>query len=153
MKIAIAVLLIGCGAAQRVDESTARRAIGAMIDDWHDAAARSDEERYFGHLTEDSIFMGTDATERWNKAAFRAYAHPHFEQGNGWVFRSIRREVMIDGHLGWFDEDLETEGLGPARGSGVVRLEPDGAWRIVHYNLTITVPNERFSEVRALLTR
>jgi ketosteroid isomerase-like protein len=125
-----------------------------VVDDWHDAAARADEERYFGHLAGDAIFLGTDATERWTKDAFREYAHPHFARGDAWAFRSVRRAVIFhpDGRLAWFDEDLETEGLGPARGSGVVRLEPDGAWRIVHYNLAITVPNERFGEVRALLS-
>jgi ketosteroid isomerase-like protein len=148
----ICVILAACGATQPpVDPSTAQTDIARVIDDWHDAAARSDEARYFDHLSEDSIFLGTDATERWTKPEFRAYAHPHFEAGRGWVFRSTRRDVMIEGRLAWFDEDLDTEGLGPARGSGVLRLEPDGVWRIVQYNLAITVPNDRFDSVRALL--
>ena len=124
------------------------RAIGAVIDDWHDAAASSDEARYFGHLDDDSVFLGTDATERWDKAAFRAYAHPHFEKHEAWHFRSIRRVVALDagGLLAHFDEDLWTEKLGPARGSGVVALRR-GAWLILQYNLTLTIPNERFGEV------
>src|SRR5690349_16554349 len=43
------------------------KAIGAVLDDWHAAAAAADEERYFGLMTEDSVFLGTDATERWDK--------------------------------------------------------------------------------------
>lgn len=130
----------------------ARAAIDAVLDDWHDAAARSDEERYFAHMTDDSIFLGTDATERWTKDAFRAYAHPHFAAGHGWVMRSTRRDVSVDesGRLAWFDEDLDAVNLGPARGSGVLRREA-GEWRIVQYNLALTVPNERFGEVRAVL--
>jgi hypothetical protein len=120
-----------------------------VIDDWHDAAAKSDEARYFGHLDDDSVFLGTDATERWDKAAFQAYAHPHFEKHKAWHFRSIRRAVVLDagGLLAHFDEDLWTEKLGPARGSGVVALR-HGAWVILQYNLTLTIPNERFGEVR-----
>ena len=84
---------------------------------------------------------------------FRKFAHPHFAKGKAWSFRATRRAVMIGaaGRLAWFDEDLATPNLGPARGSGVLRKLPDGGWRIVHYNLTITVPNERFKEVKALL--
>lgn len=150
--------MTGCGGAAAslapAELDDARGAVGVVLDDWHDAAARADEERYFAHLTEDAVFLGTDATERWTKAEFQEYAHPHFARGSAWTFRSARRVVTVDprGRLAWFDEDLDTENLGPARGSGVLRREPDGAWRIAQYNLAITIPNERFGEVRALLT-
>ena len=145
---------LGCGAADprpARDPESARRAIDSVLDDWHDAAADADEERYFGHFTDDAVFLGTDATERWDTAAFRAYAHPHFARGRAWSFRATRRAVIVRGDVAWFDEDLHTENLGPARGSGVLVRGGDGAWRIAHYNLTITVPNERFAEVRDLL--
>jgi hypothetical protein len=122
--------------------------IAAMLDDWHDAAAKADENRYFGHLAEDSIFLGTDATERWDKAAFRAYAHPHFAKGKAWSFRSVRRGITFGGpDVAWFDEDLATEKLGPVRGSGVV-LRRGGRWQIAQYNLAVTVPNDRFDAVK-----
>lgn len=81
------------------------------------------------------------------------FAHPHFAEGDAWAFRAIRRAVVVGsrGDVAWFDEDLETENLGPARGTGVVVRGEDGRWRIAHYNLTITVPNDRFREVRDLL--
>jgi ketosteroid isomerase-like protein len=148
-------VLCACGASPPSESPrVARSSIDRVLDDWHDAAAHSDEDRYFDHMADDAIFLGTDATERWTKSAFRAYAHPHFARGHGWVFRSVRRDVILDPshRLAWFDEDLHTEGLGPARGSGVLRREADGEWRIVHYNLAITVPNERFAEVHALLS-
>ncbi len=132
-------------AAAAVATSEDVRAIGAMLDDWHAAAAAADEARYFGHLAEGAIFLGTDATERWDKAAFLAYAHPHFARGKAWTFRARRRGVIVDSReLAHFDEELEALGLGPARGSGVVETR-DGAWRILQYNLAITVPNERFA--------
>lgn len=135
------------------ERAAAERAIARVIDDWHAAAAAADEDRYFAHLADDAVFLGTDATERWDKAAFRAYAHPHFARGRAWAFRSARRAVTLDveGRLAWFDEDLTTQNLGPCRGSGVLRRAPDGAWKIVQYNLAVTIPNERFADVKALL--
>ncbi len=135
-----------------VDRAGAVVAIGALLDQWHAAAGRADEEAYFSRLSDDSIFLGTDAGERWDKPAFRAFAHPHFAKGKAWSFRAVRRDVILsaEGNSGWFDEDLTTPNLGPARGSGVV-VHRDGRWLIAHYNLTITVPNERFDEVKELL--
>ncbi len=148
---AIGLLCAACGAPQVVAAPDgAEDAIAAVLDDWHAAAAASDEARYFGHFTDDAVFLGTDATERWDVTAFRAYAHPHFEAGRGWAFRAIRRAVIVEGRLAWFDEDLETARLGPCRGSGVLRWDGE-RWRIAHYNLTLTVPNERFEAVRAAI--
>jgi len=156
----LSLFLVGCGGGQAsiadLDTADPGRVVpeaNAVLDDWHDAAAHADEERYFGHFSADAIFLGTDATERWDVEAFRAYAHPHFADGRAWTFRAVRREVIVHegGGLVWFDEDLQTENLGPARGSGVLRRSPDGRLRIAHYNLTITVPNDRFGEVRSLL--
>jgi len=136
-----------------VASQTQQRApIDAALDDFHDAAARADEERYFAHFAPDGVFLGTDATERWNVAAFRAYAHPYFARGKAWTFRGIRRDVTIRGDLAWFDEDLETQNLGPARGSGVLSLR-GGRWLIEQYVLSITIPNDRFRAVRDLLEK
>ena len=143
----------GPASVPQADREASAGEVAAVLDDWHDAAAQADFERYFGHFAEDGIFLGTDATERWTVAEFRDYARPHFEAGRAWTFRATRREVIFasDGGLAWFDEDLETENLGPARGSGVLVRSAGGRWRIAHYNLTVTVPNERFREVRELL--
>jgi hypothetical protein len=152
-----ALLLLGCAPSPSpspVDEGREQAEIGRVIDDFHDAAAHADEARYFGHLTGEAVFLGTDATERWEKEAFRAYAHPYFARGKAWSFRSSRRAIRIDpgGKVAWFDEALATEKMGPARGSGVLVREAGGAtWRIAQYNLSITIPNGRFPEVRRLL--
>ncbi|MDG1707972.1 MAG: hypothetical protein P8H03_04380, partial [Emcibacteraceae bacterium] len=36
------------------------KAIIAVLDDFHDAAAKADKDRYLGHFTEDGAFLGTD---------------------------------------------------------------------------------------------
>jgi len=125
----------------------------AVLDAWHAAAARADEDTYFDHLADDAVFLGTDMTERWDKKAFRAYAHPHFAKGKAWTFHVSRRAGASDGkgEYAWFDEDLGTQ-MGPARGSGVLRRTNAG-WKIVQYNLALTVPNDRMKEVRELLSR
>ncbi|HEY3819721.1 MAG TPA: nuclear transport factor 2 family protein [Polyangiaceae bacterium] len=134
------------------DRAAAERDVARELDDLHDAAAHADEARYFAHFAPQAIFLGTDATERWDLAAFRAYAHPRFSQGKGWVFHALRRAVSFDGDgdMAWFDEDLRGERLGPARGSGVL-VRDHGRWLVAQYNLALTIPNERFDEVRALL--
>jgi len=140
-------------AAPPLDEAAERAAIARVLDDFHDAAAKADEGRYFGHFAEEGVFLGTDATERWDVEAFRRYAHPHFARGKAWSFRAVRRGIAIDrgGAVAWFDEDLATPNLGPARGSGVLVRRAPGGWKIAQYNLAITVPNERFDEVKRLL--
>ena len=152
---ALISMLWGCAASSSQHASvaspkTGKDAVGAVLDDWHRAASEADEERYFGHFHPEGVFLGTDATERWDVEAFRAYAHPHFAKGKAWSFVATRRAIVIRGGAAWFDEDLRTPNLGPARGSGVL-LKVGEHWRIAHYNLTITVPNERFKEVRDLL--
>jgi hypothetical protein len=123
-------------------------AVAAVLDDWHLAAARADEETYFGLMAEGAVFLGTDATERWDKAAFRAYAHPHFAKGRAWSFKAVRRTIAFaaQGTVAYFDEDL-TGSMGPCRGSGVLECR-DGAWKVLQYNLTVPIPNALLKEVQ-----
>jgi hypothetical protein len=140
--------------ATALDRGAVSAAIARELDDLNDAAAHADEGRYFAHFAGDAVFLGTDATERWDVAAFRAFAHPRFAGGKAWSFHAVRRAVTLsdDARFAYFDEDLATEKLGPARGSGVLVLR-GGGWKIAQYNLAIVIPNERFGEVRALLDR
>lgn len=128
-------------------------AINRVLEDFHDAAARADETRYFAHFTDDAIFMGTDATERWSKSEFQTWSKPFFKRGKAWTFHAVRRVIHVDGGgaIAWFDEDLTTDGLGASRGSGVL-VRSKATWRIAHYNLAITVPNERLDTVKDVLT-
>lgn len=116
--------------------------INAMLDDWHKAAAQADEARYFGHAAPEFVFLGTDATERWDLASFRAFAHPYFAKGKAWTFVPHDRYVAIapGGDVAWFDEKLDSASYGDCRGTGVVR-KVDGEWKIAQYNLTIPIPN------------
>lgn len=133
-------------------DAAATAAIGAVLDDLHAAAASADEARYFGHYDENAVFLGTDATERWTRAQFQAYAHPYFAQGKAWSFKATRRAITVapGGRLAWFDEDLATPNLGPCRGSGVLILTA-GGWKVTQYNLAFTVPNGVAKDVKATI--
>jgi hypothetical protein len=125
--------------------------INSILDDWHQAAAAADEDRYFKHMAADAVFMGTDPTERWTKVAFQQYAHPYFAKGKAWSFKPKKRFITLHGGaVAWFDEMLDTPNLGLCRGSGVIVLE-DKVWRIAQYNLSTPIPNELFPEVKKLL--
>ena len=134
----------GSGAVAEADpDDRVRRAIEAVLDDFHHAASEADEERYFAHQAEGSVFLGTDATERWPKPDFQAYARPFFGTGRGWTYVPMERHVYVgaDGRTAWFDERLFNEKYGETRGTGVLVLQ-DGTWRLAQYNLTIPVPND-----------
>ena len=132
------------------DNSTADvQAIGAVIDDYHDAAAQGDRDRYLGHLTEDAVFMGTDEWERWPKQPeFTDYVGSRFKDGSGWNYKSVERNIRIatSADVAWFDEVLYSESNGRFRGTGVLTLE-DGKWRLAHYAMSFLILNENWDEV------
>lgn len=131
-------------------EGTPEAQVAAVLDDWHRAAARAEEERYFAHFTPDAVFLGTDGSERWTRDAFRAWARPYFQAGKAWDFTASQRHVSVsaDGAVAWFDEALTTTNMGPARGSGVL-VRREGAWKIAQYNLSVPIPNALLPDVKA----
>lgn len=123
-------------------------AINAVLDDFHDAAAKADGDRYFGAFAPEGVFMGTDPTERWTLEAFRAWAAPYFEEESAWIFTPHDRNVFVagGGTVAWFDEVASSESYGDCRGTGALR-KIAGQWKITHYNLSIPLPNEITKEV------
>lgn len=144
-----ALMLVLCSAMLSA-QTPAEKAVTAVLDDWHLAAAQADEGRYFSHLAEGAIYLGTDGTERWSKATFQVWAHPYFQRGKAWSFRATRRGISLakDGRTAWFDEDLDTPNMGPCRGSGVLTLEKDH-WHIQQYNLSLPIPNALTKSVKS----
>jgi hypothetical protein len=121
--------------------------IDSTLDNWHKAATDANFVNYFDALTDDSIFIGTDATENWTKPAFQAFAKPYFDKGKAWSFTSLERHIYFstDKKMAWFDELLNTQ-MKICRGSGVLVLI-DGKWKIKHYVLSMTIPNDNVDEV------
>ncbi len=139
----------------RVKEGTMspeQAAVAAVLDQLHLLAAAADEERYFALFAPEGVFIGTDASERWTVPEFRAYAHPHFSKGKGWVYTPGVRNVDVNPEktVAWFDEALVSEKYGACRGTGVLR-KTGAAWRIVQYHLTVPVPNDLLPRVATLI--
>lgn len=126
--------------------------VNTVLDAWHKAAADAQFETYFDLMSPDAIFIGTDASENWNKINFKAYAKPHFDKGKAWSFTAIERHVFFDktGKFAWFDELLNTQ-MKVCRGSGVL-VKTGGKWKIQQYVLSMTIPNENANEVIKIKT-
>ena len=123
------------------------------LNHWHKAAAAAKLDEYFSLMTKEGVFVGTDPTENWQNEAFQAFSKPYFDKGKAWDFNSIERNVYFsdDKKTAWFDELLDTQ-MKICRGSGVLKLE-NGSWKIAHYVLSITIPNENIDEVVNLKTK
>jgi ketosteroid isomerase-like protein len=132
------VLLISASAYSQADTTV----IHKFIDDWHLAATHADAKAYFGAIADGGIFIGTDATERWNKKQFYSFAKPYFDKGKAWDFKAYDRTVHVsnNGQFVWFSE-LLTTWMGVCRGSGTLEKTASG-WKIQQYHLSVTVPND-----------
>uniref|UniRef100_UPI00404B32A4 nuclear transport factor 2 family protein n=1 Tax=Flavobacterium sp. TaxID=239 RepID=UPI00404B32A4 len=118
-----------------------------LLDNWHKAAAEANFDAYFNAMDEKCVFIGTDATENWDKQEFQAYAKPYFDKGKAWNFIALERTIYFDksGKIAWFDELLDTQ-MKICRGSGVL-IKVGKEWKIKHYVLSMTIPNENTNEV------
>jgi ketosteroid isomerase-like protein len=123
--------------------------IGKVLDDFHDAAAHGDKDRYLGHLSEDAVFMGTDEWERWPKHPdFTEYVGRRFEEGSNWNYKSVERKIRVSdsADVAWFDEVVYSETNGRLRGTGVLTMQ-NGRWMISHYAMSFLILNENWDEV------
>ena len=121
--------------------------INMLLDSWHKAAADAKYDSYFEKMTDDAIFIGTDATENWRKPAFQVFAKPYFDKGKAWSFTALERHIYFDKtkEMAWFDELLNTQ-MKICRGSGVL-VKIGGEWKIKHYVLSMTIPNDDVNAV------
>ncbi|MBK5192917.1 MAG: nuclear transport factor 2 family protein [Flavobacteriaceae bacterium] len=128
-------------------QTVSKEEINKVLEDWHAAAAQANFEEYFGLMSGDGIFIGTDATENWQNKEFREFAKPYFDKGKAWSFTTLERNIYAseNGETAWFDELLDTQ-MGICRGSGVLE-KIQNAWKIKHYVLSIAIPNENVDEI------
>ncbi len=157
---ALALLLItGCASTQdrqnhaKIENSIAQSTVALILDLWHSAADTGNFDRYFDSMTDDSIFLGTDATERWTKSQFMDYAREPFADGHGWTYTPSQRHITIssDAQTAWSDELLTHDRYGLLRGTSVL-VNIDNEWKIAQYNLTFLVPNPIATKVVELIS-
>jgi ketosteroid isomerase-like protein len=146
--ILVGLILIGCKSTQPKNSENVKSEINLILNDWHKAAAEANFEAYFGAMSEDAIYIGTDPTENWNKEEFIKFAKPYFDRGKAWNFTALERNIYFssDKKIVWFDELLNTQ-MKICRGSGVLVDEGNGKWKIKHYVLSMTIPNDNTDEV------
>jgi hypothetical protein len=135
--------------AQTQDAALAKQ-VNAFVDSWHDDAAHA-RLAFFDKIAPDGVYIGTDKTELWHRDEFKAWARRFFERKSAWTFHPIRRNVYAssDKSMIWFDELLDTQ-MGVCMASGVLRKTAAG-FEIVHYQLSMAVPNEVNGQVVKLV--
>jgi hypothetical protein len=142
---------VGWECSPHLGEEIARvEAVWPALDDFHDAAANADEERYFKHFARHAVYMGPGAGERWMVDAYRARVHPLLAAGKGWKDVGHDRHITLadSGDLAYFDERVDSEEFGACRGSGVMVYQgnrpgewnTDGEWKISQYELSVLRP-------------
>lgn len=137
------------GAAE--SEADYRARVDAFVDEWHADAAQA-RLAYFDKIAADGIYIGTDRTERWTRDAFKAWAGRFFARPSAWSFTPLQRHLGFtpDRSLVWFDEQLDSD-MGVLQASGVMRASGAG-FEIVHYQMSIAVPNDVQPQVSALIS-
>lgn len=118
----------------------------SLMDKWHRDVGIFDYEAYFGFMGDDFIFLGTDPGERWTKTEFAAFSKPYFDNKSTWLFTKKWRNWYFseDYSMAWFEESLDTW-MEECRGSGVLK-KINGEWKIVHYNLSVVIENEKMKK-------
>ena len=137
-----------------IEEQTVTKneeAIHQLMNNWHQAAATADADAFFGAMTEDGIYLGTDASERWLRDELRTWAKAAFERDTAWAFTPSQRQIYFSDNqkTAWFEESLATW-MGTCRGSGVL-VKVGRAWKIKHYDLAIMVPNDLVKDFISLV--
>lgn len=142
------LMLLSAAVIAQVDQG---EKVHAMLDAWHQAAADNDQASYFELIDDAGIYIGTDSSERWTRQEFYDWSTPYFNEKKGWSFTKKERNIYFsdDGEMAWFDELLEF-GKGILRGSGVL-VKRGADWRIIHYVLSIPIPNDKYKEVMGLI--
>ena len=130
----------------QIDTSSSRANIDLILTKWHEDAAQA-KMAYFDAMTVNGIYIGTDASELWTTKEFKEWSKKYFEEGNTWDFKAEERNIYFseNGKVAWFDELLSTW-MGTCRGSGVLEYQ-NNQWKIAHYHLSVTIPNEKIQEV------
>lgn len=150
------ITLVSCESNEKSNAKTHERPnienLNRQIDNWHQAATDMDADTYFGMMSPESIFIGTDKTENWTKAEFEALYRPYFAEGKSWDFKRIERNWYFNNeyNIAWFDETLDTW-MGVCQSSGVMERQSNGDWLIKHYQLSLTVENDKIDAVIEIL--
>ena len=75
-----------------------------------------------------------------------SFCKPYFDKGKAWRFEPLSRdwEIKKRAKVIWFDETLDTW-MDTCRGSGIL-VKRKGKWKLIYYNLTVLIENEKIQK-------
>ena len=142
--------LLSLGAcAPSIKPTTSESDMNVFMDQWHLAAHEADANAFFGQMSADGIYIGTDASERWLRDELRLWSKKAFEREHAWSFTALERNWQQQENFWICDELLET-GMGICRATAVI-VKEEGIWKIQHYQLSLAVPNEKIEDFKLLV--
>lgn len=144
LSMVVVVVSLSSVAPSASAQDADKTAINLVLNSYHQAAATADWDSYFSLMSEDGVFLGTDASERWTKQEFQRYA----AGSSGWVYTPGVRNINLtpDGLSAWFDESLRSQNYGTSRGTGVL-IRTAAGWKISQYHLTFPIPNDLSGQI------
>lgn len=144
------ITFLGCTHSNKNQpESYQIETINQLISNWHQNASNANLDEYMNLMDSSSIYVGTDATEKWSKKEFAKFCKPYFDKKKTWDFKTLDRTVSIDHNTAWFYEILETH-MGTCRGSGILKLY-NQQWKLKQYVLSLAIPNEDMNKVKQVI--
>lgn len=139
-----AILFFGFSGQKLYAQQTETEKLNLLLNQWHEAAAKADENTFFGFMSEDCIYIGTDVTEKWRRDELKSWSQKYFERESAWSFKPFDREIYFSQNTAWFDEKLETW-MGICRASGVL-IKTEEGWKLNHYQLSVTIDNDKIQD-------
>jgi len=138
--LAFAVIFLVAVTAPSQAFETDKSSVDNVLNEFHEAASKADWDTYFGLMSDDAVFLGTDAAERWDRETFR---HGYASKSKGWTYILRERHINFtpDGNSAWFDELLDNDNYGTSRGTGIL-IRTSAGWKISQYHLTFPIPND-----------
>lgn len=147
LMILISIFFFNCNKDQSITKIELTKNVNQFLNNWHKNAKNANFENYFKAFDEQSVFIGTDATENWTKKEFQKYCKPYFDKKTTWNFKTLERNIYSnkDQSIIWFDE-LINSWMGICRGSGVIENNKN-EFKIKQYIVSATIPNDIIKNV------
>ena len=131
--------------SQGLSESDSQ-AVNALLNQLHESATAADWSTYFSLYHPQAVFLGTDASERWDMVEFERYAKPT----KGWRYDVKSRHLLQIDDTVVFDEQLYSPAYGVSRGTGAL-VNTDEGWKIAQYHLSFPIPNDKAKRITSLI--
>ena len=150
MKYILALsLFISCtNPVQNPTKSDLVKSLNSLMNKWHKDAAEANLDGYIRFMDSTCRYIGTDATENWERDEFASFCKPYFDKKTTWDFKTVHRTIQLnaENNTAWFDEILATH-MGTCRGSGALE-NSNGEWKLMQYVLSVAIPNESMNAVK-----